>query len=94
MSRSERSRKSPADLHRAVAGPVESLWGTREFGLTCLGGDASTRVYHRVRSIQAPSRSLIVMELGPDPMRSIVTRTPGNASRLPRKVSPSGESKR
>lgn len=70
MSQSEHLRKSPAELHQAVAGPVESLWGTDDFGLTCLGGDASTRVYHRVHSTQAPARSLIIMELGPDPLRS------------------------
>ncbi|MCC6750499.1 MAG: phosphotransferase [Deltaproteobacteria bacterium] len=51
------------DLLRPLAHP----WlGDGPLSLARLGGDASSRVYHRLRGGAA---SLIVMELGPDPLR-------------------------
>ncbi|MBK8480628.1 MAG: phosphotransferase [Proteobacteria bacterium] len=62
--------KSPESLRDALAAPLAALWGAQAFTLTRLVGDASTRIYHRLSSEETPPRTLIVMELPADPLRS------------------------
>lgn len=62
--------KTPEQLRVALAAPLQQLWGPRAFTITRLVGDASTRIYHRVGSHETPPRTLIVMELPADPLRS------------------------
>lgn len=71
--RNEPLRSEPytgAQLRAALSAPLTRLWGAPACTITRLVGDASTRIYHRVRSEVLPARSLIVMELPADPLRS------------------------
>lgn len=64
------SKESCETLLEQVSEPVRQLWGAQKLRITRLGGDASTRIYHRIHSAEGPDRTLIVMQLGPDPLKS------------------------